>query len=53
MKNLDKDFMDLPFDPDNKYSIPYFWGTVGILYNPEKTKRFRFHELGYIMEQTT
>ena len=23
------------FDPDNSYSIPYFWGTVGILYNPE------------------
>ncbi|MGN0382874.1 MAG: PotD/PotF family extracellular solute-binding protein [Eubacterium sp.] len=21
------------FDPDNKYAIPYFWGTVGILYN--------------------
>ena len=25
--------MDLDFDPDNKYSIPYMWGTVGILYN--------------------
>lgn len=23
------------FDPDNQYSIPYFWGTVGILYNTE------------------
>lgn len=22
------------FDPDNAYSVPYFWGTVGILYNP-------------------
>ncbi|MDE6212247.1 MAG: ABC transporter substrate-binding protein [Lachnospiraceae bacterium] len=21
------------FDPDNKYSVPYCWGTVGILYN--------------------
>lgn len=21
------------FDPGNKYSVPYFWGTVGILYN--------------------
>ena len=27
--------MDLPFDPKNQYSIPYFWGTVGIVYNPE------------------
>jgi spermidine/putrescine transport system substrate-binding protein len=23
----------LPFDPDNQYSVPYMWGTVGILYN--------------------
>lgn len=21
------------FDPDNQYTVPYFWGTVGILYN--------------------
>ena len=21
------------YDPDNKYSVPYLWGTVGILYN--------------------
>ena len=21
------------FDPDNKFSVPYCWGTVGILYN--------------------
>jgi len=24
---------NLPFDPDNAYSVPYMWGTVGILYN--------------------
>lgn len=34
LKNIDSRFMDLSFDPDNKYSIPYFWGTVGIVYNP-------------------
>ena len=34
LKNIDQRFMDLPFDPENKYSIPYFWGTVGIVYNP-------------------
>lgn len=43
LKNIDKDFMNLPFDPENKYSIPYFWGTVGILYNPEKTKGIDFN----------
>ncbi len=35
LKNIDKRFMDLPFDPKNKYSVPYFWGTVGIVYNPK------------------
>ncbi|MDW0109378.1 ABC transporter substrate-binding protein [Sporosarcina aquimarina] len=34
IKNIDPYFMDLPFDPDNTYSIPYFWGTLGIAYNP-------------------
>ncbi|GAA0308267.1 spermidine/putrescine transport system substrate-binding protein [Gracilibacillus halotolerans] len=32
---IDERFMDLPFDEGNKYSVPYFWGTVGILYNKE------------------
>ena len=35
MKNIDEHFMNLSFDPGNKYSIPYFWGTVGIVYNPK------------------
>jgi spermidine/putrescine transport system substrate-binding protein len=35
MKYIDPRFMDLSFDPGNRYSVPYFWGTVGILYNPE------------------
>ena len=25
--------MSKEFDPENKYSVPYCWGTVGILYN--------------------
>ena len=33
LKNIDLRFLDLSFDPGNKYSIPYFWGTVGIVYN--------------------
>jgi spermidine/putrescine transport system substrate-binding protein len=35
LKYIDPRFMDLPFDPENEYSIPYFWGTVGILYNTD------------------
>ena len=33
---LSEDVLGLPYDPDNDYSIPYFWGTVGIVY--DKTK---------------
>ncbi|HWL12779.1 MAG TPA: ABC transporter substrate-binding protein [Ureibacillus sp.] len=34
LQNIDPYFLDLAFDPGNEYSIPYFWGTVGIVYNP-------------------
>ena len=32
-KYIDDQFKNLSYDPDNKYSVPYLWGTVGILYN--------------------
>ena len=32
-KNLDKALLNKPFDPDNNYSIPYFWGSTGIVVN--------------------
>lgn len=34
LANIDPYYLDLAFDPGNRYSIPYFWGTVGIVYNP-------------------
>ena len=35
IKNIGQQYMDQSrqFDPENKYSVPYTWGTVGILYN--------------------
>lgn len=33
MVNIDEQFLNLEFDPNNTYSVPYMWGTVGILYN--------------------
>lgn len=33
LKNINPRFLDLPFDRGNEYSVPYFWGTFGILYN--------------------
>ncbi|WP_430612709.1 ABC transporter substrate-binding protein [Enterococcus sp. DIV0876] len=34
-KDLSTFLMDQSFDPDNRYSIPYFWGTIGIMVNTE------------------
>ena len=31
--HVDEAFKNTAYDPDNKYSVPYTWGTVGILYN--------------------
>lgn len=34
--NLDPQFVGLPYDPTNQYSIPYMWGTTGIAYRKDK-----------------
>lgn len=36
--NIQDRFKNLAFDPENKYSVPYFWGTVGIIYNTKLIK---------------
>ena len=35
IKNIGSTYMEhsKEFDPENKYSVPHLWGTVGILYN--------------------
>ena len=30
---IDDAYRGLAFDPENKFSVPYTWGTVGIIYN--------------------
>ena len=30
---IDDRFKNLSYDPENKYTVPYTWGTVGIIYN--------------------
>ena len=32
-QHIDDSFKNTIYDPDNKYSVPYAWGTVGIVYN--------------------
>lgn len=36
IKNIDKKFLNLEFDPDNDFSIPFFWGTTGFAYRKDK-----------------
>ena len=33
IEHIDPRFLHQSFDPENSYSIPYFWGTLGIVYN--------------------
>ena len=33
MKHMDPGFVGLGHDPDNRYSVAYMWGTVGVFYN--------------------
>ena len=37
----------LPYDPDNDYSIPYFWGTVGVVYDKTKVDIEDLEREGY------
>ncbi len=32
---IDDRFKNLDYDPNNEYSVPYFWGTLGIIYNTD------------------
>lgn len=34
-KHIGEKFKGLPYDAENKYSVPYLWGTVGLIYNKE------------------
>ena len=34
--NLDPQFVGLPYDPTNQFSVPYMWGTTGIAYRKDK-----------------
>ena len=35
--NLEPALLDKPYDPGNRYSMPYFWGTCGIGYDRRRT----------------
>ena len=48
---LDEQVCNLAYDPQNLYSIPYFWGTVGISYDKEKVSREELEAEGWAIFQ--
>lgn len=47
MDLLAKAVKGLPYDPENEYSVPYFWGTVGIVYDKTKVDEKDLKEQGF------
>lgn len=48
--NLDKlteGVTNLDYDPDNTYSVPYFWGNVGLVYNKNNVPEEEIEKEGY------
>lgn len=38
IENIGSTFLGLSYDSENKYSVPYLWGTLGIIYNKKMVK---------------
>lgn len=34
-ENVEENLKDMAYDPQNTYSVPYMWGTTGLIYDPE------------------
>lgn len=47
MDKISEDVKGLPYDPQNEYSVPYFWGTVGIVYDKNKVDIEDLEREGY------
>lgn len=47
LDKLADDVKNLPYDPGNQYSVPYFWGTVGIVYDKNKVDIKDLEEEGF------
>ena len=47
MDFINEDVKGLPYDPENEYSVPYFWGSVGIIYDTTKVSEEELEAEGY------
>ncbi len=53
IENLAEGVKNLPYDPDNTYSVPYFWGSVGIVYNKNNVDINDLENEGWAIFQDT
>ena len=47
MDFINEEVKNLPYDPENEYSVPYFWGSVGIVYDSTKVSEEELQQEGY------
>ncbi|MBR5596080.1 MAG: extracellular solute-binding protein [Lachnospiraceae bacterium] len=47
MDFINEEVKNLSYDPGNEYSVPYFWGSVGIIYDTTKVTREELEKDGY------
>lgn len=53
LSNLADEVKNLPYDPNNDYSVPYFWGSVGIVYNHNNVSPAVIEEQGFNVLKNT
>ena len=53
IENLADGVKNLPYDPENTYSVPYFWGSVGIVYNKNNVDINDLENEGWAIFQDT
>ncbi len=47
MDFINEEVKGLSYDPENEYSVPYFWGSVGIVYDTTKVSEEELEQEGY------
>ena len=53
IENLDDAVRGMDFDPENAWSMPYFWGSVGLVYNHENVPDELIEEQGWEILRNT
>ncbi len=47
LDNVDPALLNRPFDPNNQYSVPYFYGNIGIIFNKNNVTKAELEAQGW------